>query len=326
MEYDTARMSFVSSVCLRKLVSADFALTAEYGSLARAQRYCCARLNPFSKSKFEMWIPAKKQGMISAVETDMSTKTENAPILEIIDLKKVFHLGFFRKRVDAVKHVSFLVREGEVFGLLGPNGAGKTTIIKTMMGLIRPSAGKIQISGIDSSNPNARAAVGYLPENPYFHEYLNPRELLTFHGRLAGMSAQAIRERRDLLIEKVGLKDASKRPLRKFSKGMLQRIGVALALIGDPQILILDEPMSGLDPIGRRFMVDLMSDLNRQGKTILFSSHILSDVERLCRRVVILNRGEVVAEGAIEDLLKGEKDISTFEDLFMRKAFENKEP
>jgi ABC-2 type transport system ATP-binding protein len=259
--------------------------------------------------------------MILQVGNHMTEDTRNSAIVEITDLKKVFYLGFFRKRVDAVKKVSFSVQEGEIFGLLGPNGAGKTTTIKTMMGLIRPSSGKIQLSGIDSSNPNARASVGYLPENPYFHEYLNPLELLTFHGKLAGMSTASIRERRELLIEKVGLKDAAKRPLRKFSKGMLQRIGVALALISDPKILILDEPMSGLDPVGRRFMVDLMSDLNRQGKTILFSSHILSDVERLCRRVVILNKGEVAAQGSIEELLKDEKDISTFEDLFMRKAF-----
>jgi ABC-2 type transport system ATP-binding protein len=230
-------------------------------------------------------------------------------------------LGFFRKRVDAVKKVSFSVQEGEVFGLLGPNGAGKTTTIKTMMGLIRPTAGQIRILGLDASLPKARVHVGYLPENPYFHEYLTPKELMSFHGKLAGLPARQIRERRDLLIEKVGLKDAATRPLRKFSKGMLQRMGVALALIAEPKVLILDEPMSGLDPVGRRFMVDLMADLNRQGTTILFSSHILSDVERLCKRVVILNKGIVAAEGSIADLLKGETDISTFEDLFMRKAF-----
>lgn len=248
--------------------------------------------------------------------------TEKQPVLEIKDLQKHFFLGFFRKRVDAVKKITFTVTEGEIFGLLGPNGAGKTTTIKTMMGLIRPSAGTIRILGEDVSRPNARLHVGYLPENPYFHEYLTPREILSFHGKLAGLSSETIRARRDSLIEKVGLKDAAKRPLRKFSKGMLQRIGVASALISDPQILILDEPMSGLDPVGRRFMVDLMTELHQQGKTILFSSHILSDVERLCKRVVILNKGTVAAAGAIQDLIKEETDISTFEDLFMRKAFE----
>lgn len=246
---------------------------------------------------------------------------EKQPVLEITDLKKHFYLGFFRKRVDAVKKVGFRVFEGEIFGLLGPNGAGKTTTIKTMMGLIRPSAGTIRILGRNATHPKSRARVGYLPENPYFHEYLTPREILSFHGRLAGLSTQEIRARKDTLIEKVGLKDAAKRSLRKFSKGMLQRVGVASALIADPEILILDEPMSGLDPVGRRFMVDLMTELNRQGKTILFSSHILSDVERLCRRVVILNKGAVAAEGSIEDLLKKETDISTFEDLFLQKAF-----
>ncbi len=246
---------------------------------------------------------------------------ENNAVLEIKDLKKHFFIGFFRKRVDAVKQVDFTVREGEIFGLLGPNGAGKTTTIKTMMGLIHPTSGSIRIFGETASRPSARADVGYLPENPYFHEYLTPKEILAFHGKLAGLSRAVIQERRDVLIEKVGLKDAAKRPLRKFSKGMLQRIGVASALIADPKLLIMDEPMTGLDPIGRRFMVDLMTELNKTGKTIVFSSHILSDVERLCKRVVILNKGTVAAKGAISDLLNDEDGITSFEDLFMRKAF-----
>jgi ABC-2 type transport system ATP-binding protein len=246
---------------------------------------------------------------------------DTTAVLQVEQLEKTFHIGFFRRRVRAVRSVSFEVGKGEIFGLLGPNGAGKTTTLKSVMGLIRPTRGRIRIHGEDGRLPRARTKVGYLPENPYFHEYLTPRELLAFHGRLAGLSRKDIAGRADQLIEKVGLQAAAKRPLRKFSKGMLQRVGLAQAIMADPELLILDEPMSGLDPVGRRFMVDLMQALNRKGATILFSSHILSDVERLCHRVVILNRGEKAAEGTIEALLSAEGDVETFEDLFMRKAF-----
>jgi len=246
-----------------------------------------------------------------------------APVLEIRDLHKTFRVGFFRKRVDAVRGVSFAVREGEIFGLLGPNGAGKTTTLKVMMGLIAPTAGEIRIFGRASSDPRARRDVGFLPENPYFHEYLTPRELLEFYGRLVGLSGERIRVRRDALIEKVGLADAAGRPLRKFSKGMLQRIGLAQALVGEPRLLVLDEPMSGLDPIGRKFVADLIGDLNRAGTTVLFSSHILSDVERLCHRVVILNRGAKVAEGSLAELVGEGGPDETLESLFVRKALES---
>ena len=245
-----------------------------------------------------------------------------APVLEIIDLYKTFHIGFFRKRVDAVRGVSFNVEKGEIFGLLGPNGAGKTTLIKTMMGLVHPTKGSVRIFGQDGGRPQTRAHIGYLPENPYFHEYLTPRELLDFYGRLYGMTRADILERRDTLIEQVGLKEAQGRPLRKFSKGMLQRVGLAQALLGRPKFLVLDEPMSGLDPIGRKSVADLIKKVNDQGITIMFSSHILSDVERLCHRVVILNKGSRVAHGSLEDLLKSETGTETLEDLFVRKALE----
>jgi ABC-2 type transport system ATP-binding protein len=247
-------------------------------------------------------------------------------MLEVTDLRKTFRIGFFRKRVEAVRGISFNVGEGEIFGLLGPNGAGKTTTIKTLMGLISPTSGSFRIMGEDGSRTAVRRHIGYLPENPYFHEYLTPRELLDFYGRLAGLNRAEIDERRDALIEQVGLADAAKRPLRKFSKGMLQRIGLAQALIARPRLLVLDEPMSGLDPIGRKFVADLMADLNKGGTTILFSSHILSDVERLCHRVVILNKGLVAAEGRIEDLVRGETGTETLEALFMRKALETGVP
>jgi ABC-2 type transport system ATP-binding protein len=250
------------------------------------------------------------------------TMMDSRPVLEINALQKQFYIGFLRTRVEAVRSVSFTVREGEIFGLLGPNGAGKTTIIKTVMSLIRPSSGAVRIYGRDARHPSARRHVGYLPETPYFQEYLTPKELLVFHGRLAGLSPKEAKKRRDVLIEKVGLRAAANRSLRKFSKGMLQRIGIAQALVAEPKLLILDEPMSGLDPVGRRFMVDLMTELNKNNTTIVFSSHILSDVERLCRRVVILNKGVKTAEGAIDDLLEAETEATTFEDLFMRKAFD----
>jgi ABC-2 type transport system ATP-binding protein len=249
-----------------------------------------------------------------------------APILEVNELFKTFRVGFFRRRVEAVRGISFQVREGEIFGLLGPNGAGKTTTLKVMMGLIAPTAGGIRIFDRPCSEPGARADVGFLPENPYFHEYLTPRELLEFYGRLVGLGASEIRTRRDALIEQVGLADAANRPLKKFSKGMLQRIGLAQALIGEPKLLVLDEPMSGLDPIGRKFVADLIAELNGRGTTILFSSHILSDVERLCHRVVILNRGVVASEGRLTDLVGAGTADESLESLFVRKALETGGP
>jgi ABC-2 type transport system ATP-binding protein len=245
------------------------------------------------------------------------------PVLKVDNLHKTFRVGFLRRRVEAVRGVSFEVQAGEIFGLLGPNGAGKTTVIKSLMGLIFPTRGTIEILGQHAQKPAARQTVGYLPENPYFHEYLTAKELLEFSGQLAGLSSEEIERERDQLIEQVGLTDAAKRPLRKFSKGMLQRIGLAQALLGKPQFLVLDEPMSGLDPIGRKLVADLIKKRNEQGTTIMFSSHILSDVERLCHRVAILNKGVKVAEGRLDELLKSEAGTETLEDLFVRKALES---
>ncbi|MBN2341046.1 MAG: ABC transporter ATP-binding protein [Deltaproteobacteria bacterium] len=244
-------------------------------------------------------------------------------MVDVRNVRKTFRIGFFRKRVEAVRGVSFSVEKGEIYGLLGPNGAGKTTTLKTMMGLISADGGSIQLLGKDASSHRSRENIGYLPEHAYFHEYLTPVELLDFYGKLYGMSQKSIRDKQSALLEKVGLTDAAKRPLKKFSKGMLQRVGLAQALLADPELLILDEPMSGLDPIGRKFVADLIVELNRSGKTILFSSHILSDVERLCSRVAILRKGEKVAEGRLEDLLKHDDGTEeTLESLFVRKAME----
>ncbi len=241
-------------------------------------------------------------------------------VFEVNDLHKTFYVGFFRKKVEAVRGVSLKVYEKEIFGLLGPNGAGKTTLIKSAMGLIRPTKGDISLMGKSAKKKDSHKDLGYLPENPYFHEYLTPRELLELHGRLAGLGKNVIAKRRDELIEKVGLKDAARRPLRKFSKGMLQRIGLAQALIGKPKLLVLDEPMSGLDPIGRKFVADLIRDLNERGTTILFSSHILPDVEGLCHRVAILDKGLKVTEGKVKDLIDKDAGDETLEDIFMRQA------
>jgi ABC-2 type transport system ATP-binding protein len=243
-----------------------------------------------------------------------------SPILEVNDVRKTYRFGFLRRRVEAVRGVSFSVPRGAVFGLLGPNGAGKTTTIKMLMGLVAPDGGSFRILGRSGRRAAARGAVGFLPENPYFHEYLNPRELLEFYGQLCGLDRATIRSRRDALLEQVGLTEAARRPLRKFSKGMLQRIGLAQALIGQPQLLVLDEPMSGLDPIGRRQVADLLVELSGAGTTIVFASHILSDVERLCDRVVILNRGRKVAAGTIEELVGEHTGAESLESLFLREA------
>ncbi len=226
------------------------------------------------------------------------------PVVEVEHLVKRFRTGMLRKEVTAVADASFVVREGETFGLLGPNGAGKTTTMKVLVGLAFKTAGVLRVFGEDVPSRRAAARIGFLPETPYFYEYLKPLEFLDFYARLFGLEAAERHKRSKDLVERVGLSDAIDKPLRKFSKGMLQRIGLAQALINDPDLLILDEPMTGLDPIGRKEVRDLLMDLRRRGKTIVFSSHILSDVEMLCDRVTILRRGRVIADGTLEELLQ----------------------
>lgn len=224
-------------------------------------------------------------------------------VVEVKNLAKTFSLGFFRKQVHAVRGVSFEVRKGEIFGLVGPNGAGKTTTLKMLMGLIQPSSGTATILGEPIHTLASRAHVGYLPEISYYYDYLKPEEILDFYGRLYGLDAAQRAKRVDALLTRVGLDHARGRPLRKFSKGMLQRIGLAQAIIGEPDVVILDEPQSGLDPIGRKEVADLIRELKGQGKTIFFSSHILSDVERICDRVAVLIQGELVDVGPMHALL-----------------------
>lgn len=206
----------------------------------------------------------------------------------------------------AVDSLNISLNRGEVFGFLGPNGAGKSTVIKILMNFIRQSSGSAMINGIPVSEPMVRKAVGYLPENPYFYDHLTAEEVLTFGGKAAGLNKQTIEVRIDELLERMKLLHVKKQKLRTYSKGMVQRAGLALALIHQPEICILDEPMSGLDPLGRRLVADLILDMRRNGQTVFFSSHILSDIEKLCDRVGILNRGRLLYCGGIKELTSDE--------------------
>jgi ABC-2 type transport system ATP-binding protein len=228
-------------------------------------------------------------------------------ILQIEHLSKTFRTGLLARKVEALRDVSLALQPGESMGYLGPNGSGKTTSIKCILTLIRPSSGHIRLFGRDPSDPLARARVGYLPEAPYFYDYLKPTEVLDYVGRLFGLDGAARKRRIPMLLDRVGLTSAADRPLRGFSKGMLQRVGIAQSLLADPDLLIWDEPMSGLDPIGRKEVRELMVDLRREGKSLFFSSHVLADVEALCDAVCILDRGVAVAQGRLADLLRSDR-------------------
>jgi len=223
--------------------------------------------------------------------------------IDILGLEKTYSVGFWRKKPRcALRPLHLQVEEGEIFGFLGPNGAGKTTTLKLLMGLVYPTAGSAQILGMGINDPRMKAQIGFLPEQPYFYDYLTAGELLNYYGQLSGVAAEE-RERkvREVLV-RVGLPDVMRVQLRKFSKGMLQRVGIAQAILHDPRIVFLDEPMSGLDPMGRREVRDLMEQLKLEGKTVFFSTHILSDAEALCDRVAIIHLGELQSVGAVADL------------------------
>jgi len=224
-------------------------------------------------------------------------------VVQTEQLSKIFSVGFWGKRVIAVDGVNLEVRRGEVFGFLGPNGAGKTTALKMLMGLIYPTSGRAWLFGRDLGDPETKARLGFLPESPYFYDYLTSREFLGFYGHLFGLWGAVLDKRIDELLELVSMTHAKDLQLRKFSKGMLQRVGVAQALINDPELVVLDEPMSGLDPIGRKEVRDLILRLKESGKTVLFSSHILHDAEVLCDRVAMILKGRLVACGRVTDLL-----------------------
>ncbi len=225
-------------------------------------------------------------------------------ILNITNLVKDYKTGFTGKKTRVLKNVTFDVHKGEVFGFVGPNGAGKTTTFKSILGFVTPTEGKIELLGKEHSDSGAKSRIGYLPENPYFYDYLTGEELLYYMGELHGLRRKYLHEKVEELLRKVRMEHAKKVQMRKYSKGMLQRIGIAQALVNDPEFMILDEPMSGLDPIGRREIKDLILEEKRKGKTILLSSHMLSDVEALCDRVGIIMGGTVIKIGKIGDLLK----------------------
>lgn len=223
--------------------------------------------------------------------------------IETINLEKTYAVGFWRKtpRV-ALRPLNLTVAEGEVFGFLGPNGAGKTTTLKLLMGLVFPTGGTARILGKDINDSAIKAQIGFLPEQPYFYDYLTAKELLEYYAQLSGMESKERGRKVEAMLERVGLKDAARVQLRKFSKGMLQRVGLAQAILHDPRVVFLDEPMSGLDPMGRREVRDLMEELKQQGKTVFFSTHILSDAEALCDRVAVIHQGELRGVGHVAEL------------------------
>jgi ABC-2 type transport system ATP-binding protein len=224
-------------------------------------------------------------------------------VIRTTDLAKTYRTPFRRKKVEALKGVSFEVGKGEVFGFLGPNGAGKTTTIRCLMGLCQITGGSASILGQPVPSRAARQRLGFLPEQPYFYDYLTVGELLDLGGRLFGLSRADRARRADRLIKRVGLDHARGQALKKFSKGMLQRSGLAMALINDPELVVLDEPMSGLDPVGRKEVRDLILELRDAGKTVFFSSHILSDVEQISDRVAIVVGGKIQDVGRPRDLV-----------------------
>lgn len=223
--------------------------------------------------------------------------------IEILGLEKTYMVGFWRKRPKRALHALHLtVEDGEIFGFLGPNGAGKTTTLKMLMGLVFPTSGSARILGHDWTDPEVKAQIGFLPEQPYFYDYLTAHELLNYYGQLSGVTGKDRQHRIEQVLARVGLSDIKGVQLRKYSKGMLQRIGIAQAILHDPKVVFFDEPMSGLDPLGRREVRDLMEQLKHDGKTVFFSTHILSDAEALCDRVAIIHKGELRGVGAVQDL------------------------
>jgi len=242
---------------------------------------------------------------IKFLEETEEKETHQDAVIKTEGLEKFFKTGLSGKQIMALKGINLNIYRGEIFGFLGPNGAGKTTTIKILMGLIFPTRGKAWILGKELGDIETKKRLGFLPEHPYFYEYLKGWEFLEFYGQLFELKGKVLKERIEYLLDLVGLSHAAYLPLRKYSKGMLQRIGIAQALINDPELIILDEPMSGLDPVGRKEIRDLILELNRTGKTIFFSSHIIPDVEMICNRVGILLKGELVSTGKLDEIIEG---------------------
>lgn len=237
-------------------------------------------------------------------------------VIEATNLTKDRLSSFLKKRTRVLDSVSLRVEAGQTYGLIGPNGAGKTTTVKLLLGLLHPDSGQAFVLGSPSSARDKLDQIGFLPENPYFYSHLTGREFLTFVGQLFSMPDALIKERVKLLVEKVSLENACDRPTGKYSKGMLQRLGIAQALINDPQVLFLDEPMSGLDPLGRMDVRRILHELKDEGKTIFFNSHLLPDVGELCDRVGLLVQGKMVADSAVSDIAK-DGNFKALEDFFL---------
>ena len=231
-------------------------------------------------------------------------KQATPPIVEAVGLSKVFRDFWMRTKANAVDHIDFEIRPGEIFGLLGPNGSGKSTTIKMILGLLHKTSGRLVVFGKAPSDVSVKKHIGFLPEESYLYRYLNPVETLDYYGRLFGLDRATRRSRTEELLEMVGLTHVAHRAIGEFSKGMTRRIGIAQALINDPEFLILDEPTSGLDPIGTKQVKDLLLNLKARNKTILLSSHLLSDVQDVCDRMVMLYGGKIRAEGTVEELLE----------------------
>ncbi len=236
----------------------------------------------------------------------LSVPPERAAVVDTYELGKIYRTGFWlTQKVISLHNCTLKVLQGETFGLLGPNGAGKTTLLKTLLGIVRPTRGKARLLGAPVGDRTVKERVGYLPENPYFYDYLTGWEILQFTAGLFRIPRSVQKQRIPELLDLVGLAQsaAKKKQLRQYSKGMLQRIGMAQALINDPEVVFLDEPMSGLDPMGRYQIREIILSLKAQGRTIFFNSHVLSDVEMICDRVGILAKGELICVGSLQELL-----------------------
>jgi ABC-2 type transport system ATP-binding protein len=237
-------------------------------------------------------------------------------VIEVQGLVKDHYSNFLRRRFRALDGLSLKVFKGETYGLLGPNGAGKTTTQKLLLGLLKPTTGTISVLGREAGNKETLSRIGFLPENPYFYAYLSATEFLDFFAHLFNIKKNERRQRIKELLQLVSLSEAGNRPIRKYSKGMMQRLGIAQALLNDPELLFFDEPNSGLDPIGRRDVRRIMLMLKEQGKTVFFNSHALPDVKEICDRVGVLHRGKLAGEGSIKDICK-QGTSQELEDYFM---------
>ena len=240
----------------------------------------------------------------------------SVPAISIQNVTKVFPIPFKRERLVAVNNLSLTVEPGQVYGLLGPNGSGKSTTMKIVLGLVTPTAGKTEIFGRDSTRVESREEVGFLPENPYFYKFLTGMETLLFFGKLCGLAGARLRERARELLALVGLENAADRRIGGYSKGMLQRIGLAQALVQEPRLLVLDEPTAGVDPAGSREIRDLILDFKKRGLTVLLCSHLLSQVQEICDCVGILHQGAMVREGRLDELIA----IETQTELILENA------